>query len=117
MNKTSLLELEYTPLNILRRNYIKTKEELEKVIKGTITKYKEIIFGADTPVRMTRLDELRKQQVINKKVYDQKLMEDTVRKLAWDGLQKSIVMVGDTMIDKSTGEVLEPEVDSTYGRN
>ena len=53
MNKTSLLELEYTPLNKLRRNYIKTKEELEKAIKDTITKYKEIIFGADTPVRMT----------------------------------------------------------------
>ena len=28
---------------------MKTKEELEKAIKDTITKYKEIIFGPDTP--------------------------------------------------------------------
>ena len=29
-----------------------------------------------------------------------------MRKLAWKGLQKNIVMNGDTMIDKRTGEVL-----------
>ena len=28
---------------------MKTKEELEKAIKDTTTKYKEIIFGPDTP--------------------------------------------------------------------
>ena len=33
-------------------------------------------------------------------------MEDTMRKLAWKGLQKNIVMDCDTMIDKRTGEVL-----------
>ena len=49
---------------------MKTKEELEKAMTGTITKYKEIIFGADIPVCMTCLDDLRKQQVIDKKVYD-----------------------------------------------
>ena len=62
---------------------------------------------------MACLDELRKQQVIDQKVYDQKLMEDTMRKLAWEGLQKSIVINGGTMIDKRTGEVLNTEVDST----
>ena len=36
----------------------------------------------DTPVWMPCLDELRKQQVINQKVYDQKLIDDTLRKLA-----------------------------------
>ena len=82
---------------------MKAKEELEKVIKGTITKYKEIIFGADTPACMACLDELRKQKVIDEKVYDQKLMDDTVRKLAWDGLQKKIMMDGDTMINRRTG--------------
>ena len=41
-------------------------------------------------------------------------MEDTLRKLAWKGLQKNIMMDGDTMIDKRTGEVLGPEADSTY---
>ena len=40
-------------------------------------------------------------------------MEDTVRKLAWQELEKNIVMHGDLMIDKRTGEVLDPEVDST----
>ena len=37
-----------------------------------------------------------------------------IRKLAWEGLQKNIVMDGDTMIDKKTGVVFDPEVDSTY---
>ena len=50
---------------------MKTKEELEEAIKDTIKGYKEIIFGSDTPVCMACLDELRKQQAINKKVYDQ----------------------------------------------
>ena len=93
---------------------MKTKEEFEETIPGTITMYKEIIFGSDTPVCVACLDELRNRQVIDQKVYDQVLMEDTMRKLASDGLQKYIVMDGDTMIDKRTGEVLSPEVDSTY---
>ena len=61
---------------------------------------------------MACLDEHRKQPAIDQKIYDQKLMEDTVRKLAWEGLQKNTVMDGDTMIDKRTGDVLE--VDSAY---
>ena len=69
MNKTSLLELA-KKFNILRRNCMKTKEELEEVIKDTITKYKEIIFAPETSVFMACLDELRKQQAIDKKVYD-----------------------------------------------
>ena len=96
---------------------MKTKEELEEAIKDTITEYKEIIFGSDTPACMACLDELRKQQIIDQHVYDQKLMEDTIRKLTWEGLQKNIVMDGDTMIDKRTGEVLNPEVDSTYWKD
>ena len=44
-------------------------------------------------------------------------MEDTVRKLAWEGRQKNIVMDGDTMINRRTGEVLDPEVDSTYWKD
>ena len=76
--------------------------------------YKEIIFSSDTPACMACLDELRKQQAIDQHVYDQKLMEDTMRKLAQEGLQKNIVMDADTMIDKRTGEALNPEVDSTY---
>ena len=96
---------------------MKTKEELEEAIKDTITMYKEIIFGSDIPVCIACLDELRKQQVIDQKVYDQKLMEDTMRKLAWERLQRNIVMHGDTVIDKRTGEVLDPEVDPTYWKD
>ena len=68
---------------------MKTKEELEETIKDTITWYKEIIFGSDTPACMACLDEIQKQEVIDKKVYDQRLMDDTVRKLALEGLQKT----------------------------
>ena len=93
---------------------MKTKEKLEEAIKGTITGYKEIIFGLGTPASMACLHELRKQQVIDEKVYYQKLMNDTVKKLARDGLQKNMVLDGDMMIDGRTGEVLDPEVDSTY---
>ena len=66
---------------------------------------------------MACLDELRKKQAIDKKIYHQKLMEDTMRKLTLEGLQKNIMTDGDTMIDKRTGEVLDPEVDSTYWKD
>ena len=112
MSKASLLELA-KKLNISRRNCMKTKEELEEAIKDTITRYKDIVFGSDTPSCMACLEELRRQQVIDQHVYDQKLMEDTMRKFAWEGLPKNIVMDGDTMIDKRAGEVFNPEVDST----
>ena len=85
---------------------MKTKEELEEAIKDTMAVYKKIIFGSDTAVCIACLYELWKQQVTDQKIYDQKLMEDTMRKLAWKGLQKNIVMNGDTMIDKRIGEVL-----------
>ena len=93
---------------------MKTKEELEEAFKDTIAMYKEIIFGSDTPACMMCLEEHRKQQIIDQKIYDQKLMEDTVRKLAQDGLQKNIMTDDDTMIDKRTGDLLDLEVDSTY---
>ena len=57
MNKSSLLE-KLKDLNIPYRNCMKTKEEFGKATKDTITKYKKIIFDADTPVCMTCLDEL-----------------------------------------------------------
>ena len=93
---------------------MKTKEELEEAIKDHITKYKEIIFASDTPSCMVCLDEPRKQQIIGQKIYYQKLMEDTMRKLAWERLQRSIAMDGDTMIERRRVEVLNPEVGSTY---
>ena len=113
MNKTSLLELP-KKLNIPRRNCIKTNEELEEAIKDTIKAYKEIIFSSDTPVCMACLDEVRRQQIIDHHGYDQRLMDDTIRNLAWEGLQQNIMMDGDTIIDKRTGLALDPEANSTY---
>ena len=104
-------------LNIPRRNCMKTKEELEEDIKDHISRYKEIIFGSDTPVFMAYLEELQKQQMIDQKVYDQKVMEDTMRKLAWEGLQRNIVIDGDMIINKRAREVVDPEVDSTYWKD
>ena len=67
---------------------MRTREELEEAIKDTIKGYKEIIFGSDSPACMACLDELRKQQIIDQHVFDQRRMDYTVRKLAWEGLQK-----------------------------
>ena len=57
--------------------------------------YKEIIFGSDTPICIACLEKLRRQQIIDQKIYDQKLMEDTMSKLAREGLQRNIVIDGD----------------------
>ena len=40
-------------------------------------------------------------------------MNNAVRKLAWKYLQENMVVDGDMLIDKRTGEVLDPEVDYT----
>ena len=114
MNKTSLLEL---PKKLNRRNCMKAKQEFEKAIKDTIKGCKEIIFGSDTPVCMACLDELQKQHIIDQFVYDQRLMDDTISKLAWEGLQKNIMIDDDIMIDRKTGGMLGPEVDSTYWKD
>ena len=57
MNKKLLLELA-KKLNIPHQNCMKTMEELEEAIKDTITKYKETIFGADSPACMTCMNKL-----------------------------------------------------------
>ena len=87
MEKAAMLE-KAKELNIPRQNCMKSEEELEKAIKDTVIKYKEIIFGKDSPNCMECLDELRKQHVIDEKVFYLKLMDDTIRKLASDGFQK-----------------------------
>ena len=78
MNKTSLLEL-VKKLNIPSQNCMKTKEGLEEAIKDTITVYKELILGSDTPICMACLNDLRRQQVIDQNVYDQRLMDEETR--------------------------------------
>ena len=48
---------------------------------------------------------------------DQKLMDDTLKKLARKGLQNNMVMDGDTTIDRRTGEVLDLKVVFTYWKD
>lgn len=61
----------------------------KKAIKDTIIEYKDIIFGVDSAISTESLNELRKQQVKNETVYRKKLLEDTVRKLAWDNIAEN----------------------------
>ena len=44
-------------------------------------------------------------------------MYDTIRKLAWDGLQKNIAVDCDTMRDRKTAEVLDSEFDYSYWKD
>ena len=99
MNKTLLFELA-KKLNIPRRNCTKTKEELEEAINDTTTRYKEIIFGSNTPTCMVCLEELRKQQIIDPKIYDQKLIGRYDEEARMGLTSKKIVMDGDLMINK-----------------
>ena len=68
---------------------MKTKQEFEKAIADTQQKYKDIILGNDTPVCAECLNELKKQQVIDEKVHDQNLIENTTKKLTLGSLRKS----------------------------
>ena len=92
---------------------MKTEQELKKVIKGTITKYREIIFGVDSPICIKCLNELKQQRVSCERGFYQKLKNDARRKLVWDELLINIAIDGDMMFDMRKGEVLGPEVDYT----
>ena len=46
-----------------------SRVELEKAIKGTIIKYKGIIFGVDSPICIKCMDEFKVQQIINDEVF------------------------------------------------
>lgn len=74
------------------------RKEFQKAIKNTISKYKTIVFGADTLICTKCLNELRNQQVIDQIVYRKKLIERTVGTLA----RNNVVADGEMMIGKST---------------
>ena len=97
--------------DIPRRNCMKTKQVLVKAIIETHSKYKDIIFGNDIPACRECLKELKKQQIKDEGVHDQKLMEITLSNLPCDSLCKNIVLNGDMIIDKPTGGNFGPEVD------
>lgn len=55
---------------------MKTRQDLEKAIVETQHKYNDIIFENDSRICEGSLNELPKQQVINEKVHNQKLVEN-----------------------------------------
>lgn len=50
------------------------RKEFQEAIKNTISKYKTIVFGADTLICTKCLNELRNQQVIDQIVYRKMLI-------------------------------------------
>ena len=60
---------------------MKTKQELEKEIVEAQRNYKDIIFSNDTLSCTEYLNELKKQQIIDERVYNQNLIENAIRKL------------------------------------
>ena len=67
---------------------MKTKKELEEAIKDAIIMYKELFLVQIPPSVWHVSMNFENEQAIDQDVYDQKLMEDMMRKLAWEGLQK-----------------------------
>ena len=57
------------------------------------------------------MKELKKHKKTDERVYNQKLMKNEIRILAYDSLQKIIVVDDDMVIRKRTDEVLGLEVD------
>ena len=68
LNKKTLLE-EANKLNMPGQTCMKTKEDLEKAIKDTMSKYKESIFSVDSPLYTEYLNEIRKQIKIDDYTY------------------------------------------------
>ena len=95
-------------LNIPCRHKM-SREELEKAIKDTTLKYKELIFTSDV-VCKDCLNELRKQDMVDKYQHAKKLMEQTIRDFSWEYITED----GEMLVDNKTGEVIGPLVDSTY---
>lgn len=90
MSKTLLrLSQEAKESNILCRNCMKTKLELEKAIVETQCKYQVIIFENDTPICADCLKEHRKQEIINGRVHNQKLALDSY----WKNIVFSLTLV------------------------
>ena len=82
--------------------------ELEQAIKETIQIYKDIIFDSGIVCRGC-LDELRKQEKIDKYAYNRMLMKDALRELSLNFICKD-----DIIIDRKTGEVIGPVIENSY---
>ena len=82
--------------------------ELEQAIEKTIKIYKDIIFYSGIVCRGC-LDELRKQEKIDKYAYNRMLMKDALRELSLNFICKE-----DVLLDKKTGEVIRPIIENSY---
>ena len=71
-------------------------------------------FGNYTSICTECLNKLRKQEITDDRLHNQKLMENTVKKLAWDSLWKNEVVDSGLMIGKKTGEILGSVADYTF---
>ena len=113
--KTFFLE-KANELNIPRRNKME-RVELEKAIKDTVERYKEIIFGSDSPDCKECLDELKKQRKIDEHTYDKKLMEQTLRDFGcqYTCSHRSRVIDGGMTVCTDCGLVLEECLASDEG--
>ena len=78
-------------------------------IKDNINKYIDIIFSVNSPICIERVNELRKQEVINEPKYKKTHLEDTVRKLAWD----NVAVDDEIIIGKGAGEFLGIDFQNT----
>ena len=67
-------------LNIPCRNLMKA-DQLKQVIKDTVERYKELIFGSDV-ICKDCFNELKKQRQIDEYTHSKKLLEQTVRDLS-----------------------------------
>ena len=70
------------------------RKDLWEAIKDMFIKYKKMIFGVDTSISIKCLIELRKQEVIDERIYRIKFLKQRVRKL----LCKNLVLHGNNMI-------------------
>ena len=108
--KTNLLQ-EAKELNIPRRNCMQTKKQ---ELKKARARKSNRSFGNYTSICTECLNKLRKQEITDDRLHNQKLMENTVKKLAWDSLRKNEVVDGGLMIGKKTGEILGSVADYTF---
>lgn len=100
MSKKALPKLleEAKDLNIPQGNCIEAKQEFEEVIVKTQFKYKDTFFENDAPIYTEYLNELKRQQIIDKRMHNQADGEYS-RKVYWDSIYKNKV-IDDGMLTK-----------------
>ena len=81
--------------------------ELEQAIEKTIQIYKKMIFDSEILCKAC-LDELRKQEKIDKYAYNRMLMKDALRELSLDFICKD-----DVIFDKA-GELIGCVIEKNY---